>query len=200
VKSACFLTGISLGGIGHALGYDPPAGGAGSATRTLEEGRAVVGANDRDEPASQPGLTFRLMRDTDVPEVLAVEEASYLHPWSKDIFHDCLRAGYHCWVLQVGDHLVGHGVMSLAVGECQILNLCVHPDWQGQQFGRRLLRRLLAIARQRNADTAFLEVRRSNGAAIHLYQAEGFCEVGLRRGYYPKGQGREDAILMAKPL
>jgi ribosomal-protein-alanine N-acetyltransferase len=62
------------------------------------------------------------------------------------------------------------------------------------------LRRLLAIARQRNADTAFLEVRRSNGAAIHLYQAEGFCEVGLRRGYYPKGQGREDAILMAKPL
>ena len=78
--------------------------------------------------------------------------------------------------------------------------VAVHPDWQGRHLGRRLLRRLLAIARQRGADTAFLEVRRSNRTAIHLYQTEGFCETGLRRGYYPAAQGREDAILMAKPL
>ncbi|MFZ1537272.1 MAG: ribosomal protein S18-alanine N-acetyltransferase [Chromatiaceae bacterium] len=150
--------------------------------------------------AGQPGLTFRPMADEDMTAVMAVEVAGYSHPWSLDIFRDCLRAGYHCWVLQVGDRLVGHGVMSVAVGECQILNLCVHPDWQGRQLGRRLLRRLLAIAHQCQADTAFLEVRRSNHAAIHLYQAEGFCETGLRRNYYPKGQGREDAIIMAKPL
>ena len=160
----------------------------------------MAGVSDRDAAASQPGLTFRPMTDPDLPAVMAVEVEGYSHPWSQDIFRDCLRAGYHCWVLQVGERLVGHGVMSVAVGECQILNLCVHPDWQGRQFGRRLLRRLLAIALQRKADTAFLEVRRSNHAAIHLYQAEGFCEVGLRRNYYPKGQGREDAILMAKPL
>lgn len=160
----------------------------------------MAGVSDRDAAASQPGLTFRPMTDPDLPAVMAVEVEGYSHPWRQDIFRDCLRAGYHCWVLQVGERLVGHGVMSVAVGECQILNLCVHPDWQGRQFGRRLLRRLLAIALQRKADTAFLEVRRSNHAAIHLYQAEGFCEVGLRRNYYPKGQGREDAILMAKPL
>ena len=146
------------------------------------------------------GLTFRPMVDEDLPRVMVVEEASYSHPWSQLIFQDCLRAGYHCWVLQVGTELVGHGVMSLAAGECQVLNLCVHPDWQGHHLGRRLLRRLLAIARQRGGDTAFLEVRRSNRAAIHLYQTEGFCETGLRRGYYPAAQGREDAILMAKPL
>lgn len=160
----------------------------------------MAGVSDRDAAASQPGLTFRPMTDPDLPAVMAVEVEGYSHPWSQDIFRDCLRAGYHCWVLQVGERLVGHGVMSVAVGECQILNLCVHPDWKGRQFGRRLLRRLLAIALQCKADTAFLEVRRSNHAAIHLYQAEGFCEVGLRRNYYPKGQGREDAILMAKPL
>lgn len=160
----------------------------------------VAVVNDREVAASQPGLTFRPMADPDITAVMAVEVQAYPHPWSQEIFRDCLRAGYHAWVLQVSDRLVGHGVMSIAVGECQILNLCVHPDWQGRQFGRRLLRRLLAIAHQRQADTAFLEVRRSNHAAIHLYQAEGFCEVGLRRNYYPKGQGREDAILMAKPL
>ncbi len=160
----------------------------------------MVGVSDQDAAASPPGLIFRPMADPDLAAVMAVEVAGYAHPWSQDIFRDCLRAGYYCWVLQLGEGLVGHGVMSVAVGECQILNLCVHPDWQGHQFGRRLLRRLLAIACQRQADTAFLEVRRSNHAAIHLYQLEGFCEVGLRRNYYPKGQGREDAILMAKPL
>lgn len=146
------------------------------------------------------GLTFRLMVDEDLAGVMAVEEAGYSHPWSRRIFQDCLGAGYHCWVLQVGTDLVGHGVMSLAAGECEILNLCVHPDWRGLHLGRRLLRRLLAIARQGGADTAFLEVRRSNRAAIALYQAEGFCETGLRRGYYPTMRGREDAVLMAMPL
>jgi ribosomal-protein-alanine N-acetyltransferase len=90
--------------------------------------------------------------------------------------------------------------MSIAAGECHLLNLCVHPDWQGRQFGRKLLRWLLSIARRQNADTAFLEVRRSNRAAIALYETEGFGEVGIRRGYYPHKEGREDAIIMARPL
>lgn len=163
----------------------------------------VTGAGETGSAAAglmPVGLTFRRMADADLPGVMAVEEAGYSHPWSRRIFQDCLGAGYHCWVLQVGTDLVGHGVMSLAAGECEILNLCVHPDWRGRHLGRRLLRRLLAIARQRGADTAFLEVRRSNRAAINLYQTEGFCEIGLRRGYYPAAQGREDALLMAKPL
>jgi [ribosomal protein S18]-alanine N-acetyltransferase len=154
----------------------------------------------REVSVGQPGLIFRPMADGDLTGVMAVEEMGYLHPWSRDIFLDCLRAGYHCWVVEIGERLVGHGVMSVAVGECQILNLCVHPDWQGHQLGRRLLRRLLAIAMRLQADTAFLEVRRSNHAAFHIYHTEGFCQVGLRRNYYPKGQGREDAIIMAKPL
>lgn len=166
----------------------------------LVKGLGGLAVTDGRVSEGLPGLTFRPMADLDLTAVMAVEEMSYSHPWTLDIFRDCLRAGYHCWVLQVGERLVGHGVMSIAVGECQILNLCVHPDWQGRQLGRRLLRRLLAIARQLQADTAFLEVRRSNHAAIHVYLAEGFCETGLRRNYYPKGQGREDAILMAKPL
>ncbi|MBS1247728.1 MAG: hypothetical protein H6R48_517, partial [Proteobacteria bacterium] len=28
----------------------------------------------------------------------------------------------------------------------------------------------------------------------------GFCEVGLRLGYYPSANGREDALVMAKEL
>jgi [ribosomal protein S18]-alanine N-acetyltransferase len=46
----------------------------------------------------------------------------------------------------------------------------------------------------------FLEVRVSNAAAIALYRASGFVEIGRRRGYYQNTNGREDALLMACEL
>ena len=147
-----------------------------------------------------PGFAMRPMREEDIPAVLRVERAGYPYPWTEGIFRDCLRVGYCCWVLEGPLEVAGHGIMSVAAGECHILNVCVHPDVQSRGLGRRILRRLLAIARSRNADTAFLEVRGSNRSAVVLYTLEGFCEVGLRRGYYPRAQGREDAIIMARPL
>jgi ribosomal-protein-alanine N-acetyltransferase len=92
----------------------------------------------------------------------------------------------------------------VAAGECHVLNLCLHPVHQGRGIGRRLLRRLLALARRREADTAFLEVRASNCGAIALYHSEGFDEIGRRRGYYPASRHnahrREDAVVMARAL
>jgi ribosomal-protein-alanine N-acetyltransferase len=148
----------------------------------------------------EPAFVLRQMQDSDVAAVIAVERAAYPHPWTEAIFRDCLRVGYSCWVALHGAETIGHGVMQVAAGESHVLNLCVHPDWQRQQLGRRILRRLLSIARDQNADTAFLEVRATNQAAIGLYQSEGFCEVGVRRGYYPALAGREDAIIMARSL
>jgi [ribosomal protein S18]-alanine N-acetyltransferase len=46
----------------------------------------------------------------------------------------------------------------------------------------------------------FLEVRASNEVAIALYESMGFCEMSIRRGYYPAKNGREDAVLMGLAL
>jgi len=146
------------------------------------------------------GFAMRPMREEDVPAVLRVETAAYPYPWTEGIFRDCLRVGYCCWVLLAYEDVVGYGVMSIAAGECHILNLCVHPQVQGRGLGRRILRRLLAIARTHKAGTAFLEVRVSNRSALVLYALEGFCEVGTRRAYYPHVGGREDAVIMARSL
>jgi [ribosomal protein S18]-alanine N-acetyltransferase len=150
--------------------------------------------------ALEPGFNLRPMRDQDVEAVLGCERAAYEFPWSAEIFSDCLRVGYNCWIVEVGRLVVGHGIMSIGAGECHVLNLCVHPKWQGMGLGRRLLRRLLALARTKGADTAFLEVRVSNRLARALYASEGFCEIGERRGYYPARNGREDAVVLARAL
>jgi ribosomal-protein-alanine N-acetyltransferase len=147
-----------------------------------------------------PGTQVRPMRQTDIEAVSAIENRAYVFPWTPGIFRDCLRAGHHCWVLEAGSTLLGYGVLSAAAGEAHILNICIAPEYQGRGHGRRLLRRLVDLARWHQANQVFLEVRPSNPRAIELYRDEGFNEIGQRPNYYPAEKGREDAIVMAMEL
>ena len=144
-----------------------------------------------------PLLSLRPMTTDDVKAVMGIEEASYDFPWTKGIMRDCLRVGYCCWVVCLGERVAGYGIMSVAAGECHILNLCIHPEMRSKGLGRHLLVHLLRLAQRHRADAAFLEVRVSNASAIELYRSLGFNEVGLRRGYYPAEGGREDAVVFA---
>jgi [ribosomal protein S18]-alanine N-acetyltransferase len=143
-------------------------------------------------------LYIRPMQEEDVDHIMAIETRAYEFPWSNTIFQDCLRVGYCSWVLERDGALAAYGVMSVAVGESHILNLCVDPDYQSLGLGRMLLTRLLEVAQDHDANMTFLEVRPSNFAAIKLYLDMGFDEIGMRRNYYPAKMGREDALIFAK--
>jgi ribosomal-protein-alanine N-acetyltransferase len=139
---------------------------------------------------------IRAMRDADVPEVVAIERSSYQFPWSEGIFRDCLRVGYTCRVATHGRQVAGYGVMSVGAGEAHILNLCVGEAFRCRGLGRRLLILLVERAAAAGMKEAFLEVRPSNTAAIRLYLAHGFEQVGVRGGYYQAVGGREDAAVL----
>jgi len=147
-----------------------------------------------------PDAGIRPMTEADVAEVFAVERASYQFPWSEGIFRDCLRVGYVCRVLALGSHVIGYGVMSVGAGEAHILNLCVADTHRCRGLGRRMLAYLLERGAASGMSEAFLEVRPSNTAAIRLYQAVGFEQVGMRRGYYQAVGGREDAAVLRLTL
>lgn len=140
----------------------------------------------------------RTMNYADLRKVMEIEERAYTHPWTIGIFRDCIRVGYNCWVVLDDDRIVGYGVIMLAAGEAHILNICVDPDYQGRGMGRFLLRHLISRCAKNDIDMVILEVRRSNQVAIQLYQSEGFHELGVRKGYYPDHEGREDAIIFAR--
>ena len=145
-----------------------------------------------------PLLRLRTMEQEDLEHVMDVEELCYSHPWTHAIFSDCLRVGYCCWVMELDGDIIGYGVMSVAAGEAHILNICILPEFQGRGLGRKILARLLLLAKEHNVDTVFLEVRISNRIAQVLYESEGFNEIGQRNGYYPAENGREDALVFAK--
>ncbi|MFA5679228.1 MAG: ribosomal protein S18-alanine N-acetyltransferase [Pseudomonas sp.] len=140
---------------------------------------------------------FRPMTEADVEAVLNVEFAAFSHPWTRGIFLDCVKSGYECWLMYLGDQQVGHGVLSVAGDEAHLLNLTVKPESQSNGLGGKLLAHLIERAGNRGAETVFLEVRESNRPALRLYERFGFNEIGRRRGYYPAVGGREDALVMA---
>ena len=145
--------------------------------------------------------SMRPMRMQDLEQVAHIEGTAYEFPWTLGIFRDCLRAGYACWVLtRTGDEVLGYGVLSVAVGEAHVLNVCIDPKQQGEGHGRRLMKRLIDLARWHGAQRIFLEVRPSNKNAIALYDTLGFNEIGRRPNYYPARRGREDAIVLALEL
>ncbi len=148
----------------------------------------------------EEALFARAMREADLDRVLSIERRAYPHPWSRGIFNDCLRVGYHCRVYEQEEELIGYSVHSVAVGEAHLLNLCVSPAHQSRGFGRRMLRSVIEEAARQGADTLFLEVRLSNHRARALYESEGFNEVGRRFDYYPADGGREDALVYARAL
>lgn len=150
--------------------------------------------------SSAPELQIRPMRAGDLAEVVAVERASYQFPWSEGIFRDCLRVGYTCRVVALERQLLAYGVMSAGAGEAHVLNLCVAEGMRCRGVGKRLLRSLLERALEAGMSEAFLEVRPSNTAAIRLYLACGFVQVGMRRGYYQAAGGREDAAVFRLAL
>lgn len=143
---------------------------------------------------------YRPMREQDVPQVMAIERRAYQFHWSEGVFRDCLRVGYGCWVMELAGAIAGYGVLSLVVGEAHLLNICVAPEWQGRGYGRQLLEQFIELARERGAHQMLLEVRPSNRPALRLYRKLGFEQAGLRKGYYPGEQGREDALIFSLPL
>lgn len=140
------------------------------------------------------------MQESDVPEVVEIERTAYAFPWTDGIFRDCLRVGYHAWVMEWRQRISAYGVMIVTAGESHLLNLCVRPECQGLGLGRKMLDHLVEVARMHNSESLFLEVRPTNTVAIELYRRAGFAEVGIRSGYYPAPNGREDALILALPL
>ncbi len=89
------------------------------------------------------------------------------------------------------------------VGECELANMAVSPDWRRHGIGSRLLATGLLWCRARCFAEAqhtglWLEVRASNRNAIAFYESAGFIHTGTRPSYY--AQPVENAILMRKAL
>lgn len=132
------------------------------------------------------------MRESDVPEIAAIERLSFTDPWSEQSIREELEAPRAlCLVCRIDGRVAGYLGTRVVFDECDITNIAVHPDMRRQGVARLLLGELLKELR--GVSRINLEVRESNAPARSFYEAAGFKECGRRRNYYETPV--EDAIL-----
>jgi len=143
-------------------------------------------------------LKIKKMSADDLTKVVAIEQVAQVSPWSKQMFLDSLKAKHMCVVLvrSVSSEIIGYAVMSMVVGEAEVLNVCIREDMQKKGYGKFLLNYLLRIAKEKEVKQVFLEVRKSNTKAIKLYENSGFVRIDVRKNYYKGKTQREDAVIL----
>jgi len=143
------------------------------------------------------GLSIQPMTAGDLEEVLAIERRSFPIPWTRAQFERELEnpvsSAYTVRVLH-GDEdlLAAYTVFWIVYGEAHILDIAVRPELRRTGIATWLLEWVLREMRAKQVFEVFLEVRKSNRAAIDLYKKFGFTEAYERKNYY----GDEDAIVM----
>ncbi len=145
---------------------------------------------------------FKQLSLSDLPDMMAIERLTSMLPWTAQMMKDSLSAAHvRSWGIFAGpaqDQLVGYLLLSVIVDEAEVLLIAIHPDYQGQGWGKALLRKGIEDAELLGVKVIYLEVRKGNAVALFLYESLGFEPIGIRPDYYRNvhtGE-TEDALLM----
>lgn len=140
-------------------------------------------------------------RPADIDAVFEIAQAAFTLPWPREELALELSRPYSALrVLRPSaDERIAAFLNHWRLGdELQIMNVAVMPGHQRLGYARALLRDAEDAARQMRLGSIFLEVRRSNLAAIRLYESHDFAVIGVRQRYY--ADNFEDALVMKREL
>ncbi len=147
------------------------------------------------------------MRMEDLDEVMIIEKASFITPWTRGMFIEELGSRHSvCLVARMPDEsgsgengkIIGFVCSSFILDEIHILNIAVHPSYRRKGVAGLMIKEIIKKGYERGSRYIFLEVRVKNKAAIRFYEKLGFKVIGLRKGYY--ADTGEDALIMEKEL
>ena len=138
---------------------------------------------------------LRQMQDTDIGQVVSLEEAIFSSPWSEKSFRDTLQREDTIYlVAERQGKILGYLGIWMSFDTADLCNIAVGEECRRKHLGQQLLQEGLRLAAAGGVKRMLLEVRESNHAAICLYSRNGFEEIGRRKEYYSKPT--EDALLM----
>lgn len=144
----------------------------------------------------------RVLASESLDHVAGLQHQSFTSPWSADAISWELRETdvARLYVLEeegeedAGVRLLAYCACWVIFDELHINSLAVTPDARRRGYARRLLDHVFQDVMPEGVTSATLEVRRSNAAALGLYDRLGFQVEGVRANYYQNP--REDALIL----
>jgi [ribosomal protein S18]-alanine N-acetyltransferase len=142
--------------------------------------------------------TIRAAQPEDLDAIAAIEAACFERPWNREIYEQELANPIARLDVLLGAAPLGFACTWHVVDEAHLLRIAIDPAHQRRGLARRLLDALTARAAAQGCVHIDLEVAADNAAALALYQACGFVQIGRRPGYYSVPPG--DALLLRAML
>lgn len=134
------------------------------------------------------------MTARDIPALALLESECFSCPWSENALYSELSNENALFLTakENGEPL-GYIGSHLVVGECYVTNIAVFERHRRRGVAKALINRLCFLLKEENTRFLTLEVRRSNKAAVALYEKMGFVLSGEIKDMYEKP--REDALI-----
>ena len=142
-------------------------------------------------------MTIEKMNAGQVAQIADLEKICFSDPWSENsIAFELENKLAHWLVAQEGEMVAGYIGSQTVLGETDMMNVAVHPDFRRRGIAEALVKRLVEDLQAMESHCLTLEVRASNAPAIALYEKLGFSQIGRRKNYYRNP--REDALILRK--
>lgn len=153
---------------------------------------------DREKKAAH-WIVEPLTSPADLDAILAIEEASFTNPWTREMYLAELEnegVSFFYLARDAERRVIGFCSFWRVLDELHINNLAVLPGHRRQGVASALLAGVLQEGERLGAGRATLEVRRSNLDARRLYERFGFSVAAIRPGYY--SHPIEDALVLRR--
>ena len=142
-------------------------------------------------------LLIKPLTEQYVDQVCVLEEEAFSMPWHKESFLEMIRNKDACYLVGIiNDEVVASCGLRNIVGDGEITNVVTAGNMRGKGVGKQMLLTLMEEGIKMGVEAFTLEVRKSNAAAIHLYEGLGFVTEGIRKNFYEEPV--EDALIMWK--
>ena len=142
-------------------------------------------------------MTITKMTNVHVLQIAELEKFCFNDPWSEKSIASELNNRLSCWLVALdGDSVVGYVGSQTVLGETDMMNIAVHPDYRKQGIATDLIQSLIDALSKQGSHSLMLEVRQTNEPAKRLYESLGFETVGIRKNYYRNP--RENALILRK--
>lgn len=138
------------------------------------------------------------LTEQDFVAIKTAKDSGYLDEWNESMLKSAVKNGnFYGFKATSDEEILGYVHYSTCVDSMDINSVFVFPKFRKNGLGEKLLNAVISVAKEKNIDKIFLEVRKSNFSAINLYEKVGFIKISERKKYYPNG---EDAVIMIKEI
>ena len=136
---------------------------------------------------------MRKANHSDINSIFGIEKDVFKEEnWSHNMIHSSISdIATITYVIEELENIVAYCMVKITDNVFEIINFAVAPLFQRKGRGKLILEFFLKQIPINSS--VFLEVKKSNAAAINLYNSTGFQTINIRYNYYKDGS---DAFVM----